>query len=239
MAMQKTSGRNELMWKPILSNLVEANGEIRALHWRLHYLAFGELPEDCPDRNDASCLASFARQEESHPFDEGSLFASMERAYRHLNLVWNCRHGPEERGRNLSGKDADRLGRFPDDADFADLWPDGRGVKTGREMRESERKISISPVRLGVYMANVKLESLCYLIAKKLGLDSQMKIARPDGLKPEVETRPFTESDFVRWMRRVYAELNTAWNSRRDKTFVASRRAIVRRRCFPPDFARR
>ena len=36
----------ELTWKPILSNLTEALGEIRDLHERLHFLQFGELPEE-------------------------------------------------------------------------------------------------------------------------------------------------------------------------------------------------
>ena len=46
-----------LTWKPILSNLEEANGELRRLHWQLHYLTFGELPSDCPRRHDSSYMA--------------------------------------------------------------------------------------------------------------------------------------------------------------------------------------
>ena len=48
------SDMKALTWKPILSNLTEANGELRKLHWRLHYLVFRELPEDCPKHADAS-----------------------------------------------------------------------------------------------------------------------------------------------------------------------------------------
>ena len=45
-----------------------------------------------------------------------------------------------------------------------------------------------------------------------------------------------TEQDFARRMHRIYAELNSAWNSRRDKTFVTMTSAIRRRRYFPRAF---
>mgnify|MGYP007070071714 CR=1 FL=1 len=83
-----------LTWKPILSNLEEANGELRTLHWRLHYLEFGELPNDCQRRDDSSYMAWIARDLEGHPFDEGRLFVCMEHAFYHINWAWNCRRTP-------------------------------------------------------------------------------------------------------------------------------------------------
>ena len=35
-----------LTWKAILQNLCEANGELKDLHCHLHYLEFGDVPED-------------------------------------------------------------------------------------------------------------------------------------------------------------------------------------------------
>ena len=108
-----------LTWKPIMSNLTEANGELRELHWRLHYLVFRELPEDCPKHADASCVAWYAWQEARHPFAEECLFVSLEHAYHHLNRARNCRHALEERVWHFTDRDADRWTKFPDTADFA------------------------------------------------------------------------------------------------------------------------
>ena len=82
-------------------------------------------------------------------------------------------------------------------------------------------------------MAQRKLNILCYLVAKELG----EKWVRPKGLKPEIGTQTLVEKDFARRMHRIYVELNMAWNSRRDKTFVTGKRAIERRRLFPSIFA--
>ena len=85
-----------LTWKPILSNLEEANGELRRLHWQLHYLTFGELPSDCPRRHDSSYMAWIARDLERNPLGEGRLFVCMEHAFHHINWAWNCRHTSED-----------------------------------------------------------------------------------------------------------------------------------------------
>jgi hypothetical protein len=229
-----------LTWKPILSNLEEANGELRRLHWQLHYLTFGELPSDCPRRHDSSYVAWIARDLERHPFDEGRLFVCMEHAFHHINWAWNCRHAPEDRIWNFTERDANRWTKFPDAADFADLWPQDRTIRFRKddcELFGSSRRISLSPVRLGIQMANRKLDILCYLVAKELGNDLPQRIVRPKGLKAEVDQQPLTEKAFARRLRQIYVELNMAWNGRRDKTFVTNKRAICRRLVFSPSFA--
>ena len=65
----------ELTWKPILSNLTEALGEIRGLHRLLHFLQFGELPEeDHPSLDDANYIAGLEWRERRNAFNETSLF---------------------------------------------------------------------------------------------------------------------------------------------------------------------
>ena len=229
----------ELTWKPILFNLTEAFGEIRSIHCRLHFLQFGELPEEeepSPgDDGDAEYIAYLERQEKRNPFTESSLFCDLEHAYHHLNWAWNCRRTPEERVWHFTDSDADRWNRFPDTAAFADLWPSDRSVKGRRHhyVGVGRRKVSLQVVRIHMQMAFAKLNSLGYLVAKRAGEDWP----RPKGLRPGVEDQPFTEKDFTRRMHRIYSTLNMAWNSRMDKTFVVGARAIDRRRRFSPAFA--
>ena len=70
-------------------------------------------------------------------------------------------------------------------------------------------------------------------MAKELGEN----ISRPKGLKAEVGSMSLTEGEYARRLHRIYAMLNLAWNSRRDKTFVVTKSAVERRRCFSPIFA--
>lgn len=224
-----------LTWKPILSNLTEANGELKKLLWRLHYLAFGELPDDCPNHADASYVAWYVRREERNPFAEGDLFVSLEHAYHHLNWAWNCRRTPEDRVWHFADRDADRWTKFPDAADFADLWPSDMTAKDGREMLGSTRKVSLSPIRLGIHLASRKLDILCRLAAKEcLGED---EVDPPEGMSMDDWKHPLTGKEFARRIHRIYTELNIVWNSRGDKDIVTTKRAINRRRCFSPDFS--
>lgn len=226
----------ELTWKPILSNLTEARGEIRGLHRLLHFLQFRELPEeDNLSPNNADYIAGLEWRERRNPFNETSLFIRLEHAYCHLNWAWNCRRTPEERVWHFTDSDASRWNRFPDTAAFADLWPSDRSVKGSRQhcVGVGRRKVSLQVVRIHMQMAFAKLNSLGYLVAKKAGEEWP----RPKGLKPEVEKQPLTEKDFTRRMHRIYSALNMAWNSRKDKTFVVGARAIDRRRHFSPVFA--
>ena len=221
----------ELARKPILSNLREALWELLRTHERLYFLEFGELPEDCHWIGKKSDYIAYLRkQEKRNPFTEMSLFFSLEHAYHHLNWAWNCRRTPEARVWYFTDNDASRWTRFPGTAAFADLWPSDRSVKG--HVDELRGKVG-SPVRMFVQMAQRKLNILCYLVAKELGRDW----VRPKGLYPEIGAQPLTEKDFARRMHRIYVELNMAWNSRRDKTFLTGKRAIERRRLFPSIFA--
>ena len=221
----------ELTWKPILSNLREALGELVRLGERLHFLDFGELPEDSPHSGDDAYIAGLKREEERSPFNDVSLFFGLEHAYHHLNWAWNCRVAPEERVWRCADNDFSRWTRFPDAAAFADLWPQNREVKG--HMDQLRSKVSLTPVRIFLQTACRKLNVLCYLVSKEVG----ESWTRPKGLRPEIGTQPLVEKDLAHRMHRIYVELNTAWNGRRDKTFVTRKCVIARRRLFPSIFA--
>ena len=48
--------------------------------------------------------------------------------------------------------------------------------------------------------------------------------------------KTLTEKEFARRMHRIFEQLNMAWNSRKDKTFVIKFHAFQRRRYFSPMF---
>ena len=227
-----------LTWKPILSNLTEANGELRNLLWRLHYLVFRELPEDCPERADASYVAWYARQEERHPFAEGSLFVSLEHAYHHLNWAWNCRHTSEDRVWHFTESAAKRWSRFPDTADFADLWPLDRTVRVAKDdlgLIGSRKKISLFPLRPEIYLAQRKLNILCHFVEKECF--GEEVVVPPKGMRADVWQKLLMEKDFVRRLHLIYACLNMAWNCRTRKTYPNSDNARQQCSCFPPAFS--
>ena len=226
----------ELTWKPILFNLTEARGELLRTYEYVYFLDLGKLPEDYLWIGEASDYIAYLRKQEKHnPFKESSLFTRLEHAYHHLNWAWNCRRTSEERVWHFADSDADRWNRFPDTAAFADLWPSDGSTKgrKGHYVGVGRRKVSLEVVRIHMQMACVKLNSLCYLVARKAGEDW----VRPKGLRPGSEDQPLTEKDFARRLHRIYSALNMAWNSRKDKTFGVGASAIDRRRRFSPAFA--
>ncbi len=216
----------ELSWNPILSNLCEARGEIVNLHWRLHYKAFGCLPEealakkmgpllwDFLDGSKEELEAHFARAEGRRPFSETALFCGLEHAYHHLNWAWNVRRTPEERVWHFKKRDPSRWTKFPDTKEFADLWPSERDVKEDADTL-GRRRICNAPTRVGLQTAAIKLDGLCTLVGRQ----------------------QLSEEEFAKRLHRIYAELNMAWNSRKDKTFAATGKAISSRKLFPSIFA--
>ena len=227
-----------LTWKPILSNLTEANGELKKLCWRLHFLAFGELPDDCPDHADASRVAWYARREKCCPFAEGSLFVGLEHVYHHLNWSWNCRHTPEERVWHFADNDADRWTKFPDTADFSELWPPDKTVKVDRDdfrLTGSRRKICLFPLRPEIQQAQHKLDNLCRLVEKECF--GAGEVATPAGMPEDVWRQPLTEKDLGRRMCLIYYRLNIAWNCRMKTQYPDDERTCRQCRCFSPDFA--
>ena len=79
---------NNLTWRPMLANLVEASGEIKSLAERLYYLTFGEAPEDAVHDAEA-----YAYMERKRPLTECSLFVDLEHAFHHLHWVNTVKGG--------------------------------------------------------------------------------------------------------------------------------------------------
>ena len=220
-----------LSWKPILSNLTEAHGELARLFARLQFIVFGEVVDES-----VKCWAeNVAQDERTTPLDERSLFNSLLRAYRHLNFAWNGRHASEVRVRRCAPDDFKRWSKFPEDAIFHDLWPaPSRCRGTPREPGQGH----ITPNSLQaafLHTAVRKLDILRYRVSYALGTDF---VTRPKGLRPGIEAEPFTEEVFARRLHRIYRETNTAWAFRTDRKSGGrlSHPAIRRREQFPRVF---
>lgn len=212
----------------ILSNLAEAHEELRRLFARMHFVIFGEV-----DDESVKDLEAFVAQEASrNPLTEETVFSAMARAYWHLNIAWNGRHASEECVRQCAPADLKRWSKFPRGAIFRDLWPaPSRCRGTPREPGRGH----IMPNSLQaafLQMAVRKLGILHYIISFSLG---DKKVPRPKGLRPGIETEPFTEAEFVWRMHRIYSEMNFAWAYRKGGGDL-SRQAIRRRRQFPGVF---
>ena len=219
-----------LTWKPILQNLCEANGELKALHCRLHYLEFGDVPDDY----DYSYKEWLEEQEKTHAFTENSLFVSLDHAYHHLNWAWNIRRSLEERVWKCADKDNKRWSKFPKTMQFADLWP-LKDVIKGCDRKSRHRKVSITPVRVHILMAQRKLDILSTRVAKEITGNVSQGGSQAD-INTDDSMQPLSEKEFARRMHRIFEELNMAWNSRKDKTFVIKFHAFQRRRYFSPMF---
>ncbi len=219
-----------LTWKPILQNLCEANGELKALHCRLHYLEFGDVPDDY----DNSHKEWLEAREKTHAFTENSLFVSLDHAYHHLNWAWNIRRSLEERVWKCVDKDFKHWSKFPKTKEFTDLWLP-KDVMKGCGKKTRHGKVSITPVRVYILTAQRKLDILCRLVAKEITGNVSQGSSQAD-LNTDDSIQTLTEKEFARRMHRIFEQLNMAWNSRKDKTFVINFHAFQRRRCFSPMF---
>ncbi len=218
---------------PLLSNLTEAHGELARLLARLQFIVFGEVVEESVKE----WSETVAQDERTSPLDERALFVSMLRAYRHLNVAWNCHHASEARVRQCAPADFARWSRFPEDAIFRDLWPaPSRCRWTPREPGRGHIAPSSYQAAF-LHMAVRKIDILCYRISYALGANA-VKVPRPKGLRPGMETEPFMEEEFGRRMHRIYSEMNTAWAYRTYSKGGGSlsRQAIRRREQFPRVF---
>ena len=215
---------------PLLSNPTEAHGELARLFARLQFIVFGEVV----DESVKEWAKTVAQDERTSPLDERALFVSLLRAYRHLNFAWNCRHASEERVRRCAPADVKRWSQFPEDAIFRDLWPaPSRCRGTSREPGRGHIAPSSFQAAF-LHMAVRKIDILCYRISYALGTDY---VTRPKGLRPGIETDPFTEDEFGRRMHRIYSNMNFAWACRTYKGGGSlSRQAIRRRQQFPRVF---
>ena len=223
-----------LALQPILSNLAEANEEVARLFARIQFIVFGEVV----DESVKGWAENVARDEKTSPLDERALFVSLFHAYRHLNVAWNGRHASEERVRQCASADFKRWSRFPEDAVFRDLWPaPSRCRGTPREPGRG----NVAPNSLQaafLQMAVRKLDILRYRITCALGTDSPGRAPCPKGLRPGMETVPFTEEEFGRRLHRIYSDMNFAWAYRtyHEEGGSLSRQAIRRRQQFPRSF---
>jgi hypothetical protein len=214
----------------ILSHLTEAHEELRRLFARMHFAIFGEVD----DEGVKDLESSVAQEASRNPLTEETVFSVMVRAYRHLNIAWNGRHASEERVRRGNPADLKRWSKFPEDDAFRNLWPApsqcrGKPREPGRG-RIAPNSLQAAFLQMGVR----KLGSLRYIISFALG---DNKVPRPKGLRPGIETEPFTEEDFARRMRRIYSEMNTSWSYRKKRRCEnLSRQTIRRHRQFPSVF---
>ena len=122
----------------------------------------------------------------------------------------------------------------PKTKEFEDLWPSKDVIKRC-DRKNRHGKVSVTPVRVYILTAQRKLDILCRLVAKEITGnvsqgDSQADINIDDSIQP------LTEKEFARRIHRIFEELNMAWNSRKDKTFIIKFHAFQRRRCFSPMF---
>lgn len=201
----------EMPLKPILTNLVEAYGEVAELDDRIYHAHTGEYREDG---------FWLERHEQRHPLTEGSLFVSFEHAYHHLNWACNCRHAAEEQVWRFSPEDDKRWGRFPRDGIFAKLWPSARSNGgRGRDLVGSRGKVVARGMRPWLELARRKLGNLEFIVSHQLREESQFNIVRPPRLKPGIEDEELTEEVFCRKLWGIYAALNTAWNSRKGRIY--------------------
>ena len=223
----------QLTWKPILFNLHEAYEELDELHCRLHFLAFGDMPEDCPDE-DGSNRAWIEARDKRHPFTEFALHVSLAHTYHHLNFAWNIRRTPEEHAWHFATQDFLRWSLFPRTEGFADLWLAKEDIpKAKRE--PGFARINFALIQAFILPARRQLGILCHLVAKELGEYSRWSL-RPDGLNEDVGAHPLTEKEFAERMHSIYELLNQSWNGRKDKAPVTRSPAIRRRKCFSPIF---
>ena len=215
----------------ILSNLTEAHGELARLLARLQFIVFGEVVEESVKE----WAETVAQDERTSPLDERALFVSLVRAYRHLNVAWNCRHASEERVRRCAPADVERWSGFPEDTIFRDLWPAPSRCR-GPSREPGRGHIAPSSFQAAfLHMAVRKIDILCYRISYALGTDY---VPRPKGLRPGMENEPFTEEVFGRRMHRIYSDMDYAWACRtyRKGGESLSRQAIRRREQFPRVF---
>ena len=224
---------NPLALQPILANLAEAHEDLARLFARLQFIVFGEVV----DENVKGWVETVAQDERTSPLDERALFVSLARAYRHLNVAWNCRYESEERVRRGDPADTARWSRFPEDAVFRDLWPASSRCR-GTPCEPGRGDISPSSLQAAfLQMAVRKLGTLRYVISFALG-DNAMKVPRPKGLRPGMETEPFTEEVFGRRLHSIYSDMDFVWAYRayREGGGSLSRQAILRRQQFPRVF---
>ena len=219
---------DNLTWRPILANLVEASGEISRLAERLHYLTFGDVPKDAV--HDAETHAYIER---NRPLTECSLFVMLEHALHHLNCAWNCRHEEEANVWKFPDPDAERWGKLPRDSQFADLWPK---EALPQEM-PSDDALDIAGIRMFILTADIKLQSLAYRVSRQIDKVDGCRILKFKGFSPRAVDMPLTEEVYGRRLHVIYGNINGAWNNRHGTLKDITPETIGEYMKFSADFA--
>ena len=224
-----------MIWKVILSNLVEAHWDLRKLQAWLYWIDNGK-----PMKGWKRLTEWNARKGYISP---GCLAVKIEHIYHHVNWAWNCRNADEVRAIRCDDRDFRRWEKFP--KGWPELWLPPNSCKNPIPKWRSPdyrwRTLDhVTMMRLSIDEAEYTLGALIDCIMMYLGNDL------PNGWKRSKpypkNTVPITESDFADMMRHLYISMNEAWRRRKLKLSNAkcglpnSRRAMRESICFPREF---
>ena len=228
-----------MIWKVILRNLVEANGDLRELRAWLHWLDNGR-----PVKGWSKKLTELsAKKGQIRP---DVMVVMIEHIYHHINWAWNCRNADEARAIRCDEGDYCRWEKFP--KDWPELWLPPSSCRKPVPKRQFPdyrwRLVNgcMTMMRIAIDEAEYTLGALIDCIMMYLGNDL------PNGWKRSKpypkNTVPITESDFTDMMRHLYICLNEAWHRRKLKLSCAKRGIPCSRKhlresvCFPREFTR-
>lgn len=219
---------DNLTWRPMLANLVEASAEISQLAERLHYLTFGDVPKGAV--HDAETHAYIERK---RPLSEGSLFVMLEHSLHHLNWAWNCRHEKEACVWKFCDSNAERWGKLPRDLPFDDLWPrDALSLES-----PLDDALDIAGIRMFLLTADIKLQSLAYRVSRQIDKVDGCRILKFKGFSPKAVDMPLTEEVYGRRLHVIYGNINGAWNNRHGTLKDITPETIGEYMKFSADFA--
>ena len=225
-----------MIWHSIiLSNLLEAHGDLMNLQARMAYLATGKAPDGWKRLIDWD-----VRKKHICP---GVLAVQMQHIYHHVNWAWNCRNADEARAIRCEWRDYRRWEKFP--KDWPELWlpPIRRRNVVSKWPFSAYRWRSIEHVaamRIAIDEAEYTLGHLIDCVKMRLGDNLPNGWKKPECFHKNVV--PITKADFADSMRHLYMKHNEAWNSRRLNLagkIPCSRQYFRCLFCFPrtfPDF---
>lgn len=196
-----------MIWhRIILSNLIEAHGDLMDLQARMVYLATGKAPDGWKR------LIEWDVQKKQ--ITPGILAVQMQHIYHHVNWAWNCKNADEARAVRCEWRDYRRWEKFP--KDWPELWlPPSRCRKRFSKWRSSGYRWKLdhpTAMRIAIDEAEYTLGLLCVCVAMRLGGDEQKRWGKSKRFAKCAS--PCTENDFADMMRHLYMKLNEAWNSR-------------------------
>jgi hypothetical protein len=225
-----------MIWKVVLSNLVEAHWDLRKLQAWLYWIDNGKPMKGWKRLTEWNVRKGY--------LSPGCLAVKIEHIYHHVNWAWNCRNADEARAVRCDMEDYCRWEKFP--KDWPELWlPPSSCRKPVPKWRFPDYRWHLvngcmTMMRIAIDEAEYTLGSLIDCIMMRLGNDlpNGWKRAKP---YPK-NAVPITESDFADMMRHLYICLNEAWHRRKLKLSSAkrsipcSRKHLRESSCFPREF---